>query len=460
MTDTTFPDGNASRILAAIDGRIDRRTKNGATVQTTWGTIGSISAYGDEASAYLYGETDGAYLSGGFRIPEATYLTVGDVVKVAINYATGERWIMEVNTTATEYKKMVFDLSTGQVLTGDGTAAPTYANFVSDIETEMALGTFAYISSLAHSSLTGITATDHHPAPAAGPDADITIDTAGAAGTASTFARSGHGHKITTYSSTPAHESVSGSAGTSTTAPARGDHSHPRTAPIRRVYSSSTSWSKPANLSHIEVEVQGGGGGGGGAANAAANEAAVASGGGGGGYAKKLLLATDLTASTYTVTVGTYGSGGSAGANNGAAGNPSYFVADAGDSWSTVTGNGGGAGLGCSSQSAHNIVGGGTGGTGANGDINIYGGDGGNGITVPGRNAAGTYKVWNIASGYGGGAALGGLARASATDTGGAGSAGTAYGGGGAGATSQNASGSNAGGNGAAGRVIITEFYL
>ena len=51
---------------------------------------------------------------------------------------------------------------------------------------------------VAHSDTSGKTATDHHAAPVAGPDADATIDTAGAAGTASSFARSGHGHKVST----------------------------------------------------------------------------------------------------------------------------------------------------------------------------------------------------------------------------------------------------------------------
>lgn len=78
----------------------------------------------------------------------------------------------------------------------------------------------------AHADLSGTTATDHHPAPAAGPDADDTIDTAGAAGTAATFARSGHGHKLATSSSAAAAVGTA-SAGTSGTAPSRGNHVHP-----------------------------------------------------------------------------------------------------------------------------------------------------------------------------------------------------------------------------------------
>lgn len=78
---------------------------------------------------------------------------------------------------------------------------------------------------VAHSSLSGITATDHHAAPAAGPDANVTVDAAGAAGTASTFARSGHGHQLVT--SALAGTAVgTAAAGTSGTAPSRGDHVH------------------------------------------------------------------------------------------------------------------------------------------------------------------------------------------------------------------------------------------
>jgi hypothetical protein len=79
---------------------------------------------------------------------------------------------------------------------------------------------------IAHSATTGQTATDHHVAPAAGPDADVTIDAAGAAGTASTFARSGHGHKLAT-SATAGAAIGTAAAGTSGHAPSRDDHVHP-----------------------------------------------------------------------------------------------------------------------------------------------------------------------------------------------------------------------------------------
>lgn len=60
----------------------------------------------------------------------------------------------------------------------------------------------------------------------AGPDADITIDAAGAAGTAGTASRSQHGHKLSTYTSAPAAIGTA-AAGTSGNAPSRGSHVHP-----------------------------------------------------------------------------------------------------------------------------------------------------------------------------------------------------------------------------------------
>jgi hypothetical protein len=95
---------------------------------------------------------------------------------------------------------------------------------------------------IAHSATTGQTATDHHVAPAAGPDADVTVDAAGAAGTASTFARSGHGHKLST-SATAGAAIGTAAAGTSGHAPSRDDHVHPTGAgtPTTAAYSDAAA---------------------------------------------------------------------------------------------------------------------------------------------------------------------------------------------------------------------------
>lgn len=80
---------------------------------------------------------------------------------------------------------------------------------------------------VAHSVLTGIAATDHHAAPVAGPDANIGVDAAGAAGTASTFARSAHGHQVVSDSGVASTQAFgdAASAGTSGTLQ-RGSHKH------------------------------------------------------------------------------------------------------------------------------------------------------------------------------------------------------------------------------------------
>jgi hypothetical protein len=54
---------------------------------------------------------------------------------------------------------------------------------------------------------------------------DVLVDSAASNGSDSAFARAGHSHKVTTYSSTPASLGT-GAPGTSGTAPARGNHVH------------------------------------------------------------------------------------------------------------------------------------------------------------------------------------------------------------------------------------------
>lgn len=112
---------DASRIIDVIDGRIQRNTRSGAKVEYTWGTIASIAADGRTAGAYLYGETDGAYISEGFRFPDASYATIGDSVKVAMDYGTGDRWIEEVSP-GSAYRKLIVDTARAQLHFGPGTS--------------------------------------------------------------------------------------------------------------------------------------------------------------------------------------------------------------------------------------------------------------------------------------------------------------------------------------------------
>lgn len=179
------------------------------------------------------------------------------------------------------------------------------------------------------------------------------------------------------------------------------------TAPIVRTYlnaASPATWTKPAGLNHIVVEVQAGG------ANGSA-------GGGAGGYSKKTIVAASLGA-TETVTIGAV------------AGNSSFGT--------HATANG-----------ATNK----TGGTAASGDINIQGEDGCDTITgffeSTGRG--------NARSGRGGSSMLGKGGSANGVN------GGDAHGYGAGGATAGNTgSGPTSGSSGAgtAGIVIVTEYYV
>lgn len=212
-------------------------------------------------------------------------------------------------------------------------------------------------------------------------------------------------------------------------------------APIRRVYTAGATWTKPAGLSHVEVECVGGGGGGGGTPATGASDAAMGGCGGGGGYSRKLLLAAAL-ASTVAVTVGAGGTAGAAGANAGGTGGTSSFAAH-----STATGGtGGGAGTATSTTGAptSGVGGGGT------GDFVASGMDG-----VRPRISGGT--ISGVGSGGNSGGGMGGGGPQGVT---GVGSAGGLYGAGGAGATAVASTAARAGGAGGAGIVIVTEYYF
>ena len=124
-----FQDSDATRIMQAITGKAQRQLKNGARTMTTWGKVAGIS--GGEASAYLYDAvTQGYEASEGFRIPGslAAVLHVNDMVKVAIDYETSERWVLEVAPKSGDvYPRIALDIKTGAIFTGDGTVQPATA---------------------------------------------------------------------------------------------------------------------------------------------------------------------------------------------------------------------------------------------------------------------------------------------------------------------------------------------
>ncbi len=148
-----------------------------------------------------------------------------------------------------------------------------------------------------------------------------------------------------------------------------------------QTFAATGTWTKPAGVTKVIVEVQGGGGGGGGGNGIYDGSVAGGAGGSGGagGYCRKFI---DVSAiSSVTVTVGAAGSAGSAGHNglvsgSGGTGGTSSFGAHC----SATGGSGGGPGV-----RAYNGGGGGgrgTGGAGSGGDINLTGN-----VGFPGKTA-------------------------------------------------------------------------
>lgn len=201
-------------------------------------------------------------------------------------------------------------------------------------------------------------------------------------------------------------------------------------------YTASDTWTKPAGLKYVVVEVQGAGGGGGGSGNTAER---LGAGGAGGGYAKKKILAAALS-STETVTIGAAGAAGTT-TGDGGSGGASSFGAHA-------TGNGGAGGVAGSTSTA---IDGPSGGTGTGGDINISGQDGFAGGTIAASGVGSGYR-----SGFGGSSIYGhGAPRGSGSND--AGKAGAGYGAGGSGGSRNTVS--SAGGAGTAGLVIVNEYF-
>ena len=219
-------------------------------------------------------------------------------------------------------------------------------------------------------------------------------------------------------------------------------------APVVNVYTAGATWTKPANLVGIMVEVEGGGGGSAGADATGAGAVSGGGGGGSGGYARKYFTAAQL-ASLTTATV-TVGGGGSAGSSSGGAAGGGAASSFAGTGITTVQGNGGGGGESGVATTGLSVRAGGAGGTASGGDVNSTGGDG-----LPMMLNAGIRQTF----GAGGGGYFGGMTGCGATDAGNAGVAGSNYGGGAAPGHNGNSQGGLAGAAGAGGLVVVTEFY-
>lgn len=261
--------------------------------------------------------------------------------------------------------------------------------------------------------------------------------------------------------------------------------------PIKTTFTSSGTWTKPAGLKYIDVEIWGGGGGGSGGDD---NGNDNGNGGGGGAYNYKRFLASELS-TTETVTVGAGGAGGAgsgpggSGTNGSVGGTTSfgtllYAYGGGGGALyfsSVVAGAGGGGQLSAGSDSAGgaprtNTAGSpgypmvGNGGyqidNGAGGNINlsqkngIWGGGAGGDPSIFLNGGNSTY------GGGGGGSAVDGAAGVSVFGgNGGVGGNGASVPGGngaipaGGGGGGGQSTGSSAGGSGGRGEVRVTEYY-
>ena len=201
------------------------------------------------------------------------------------------------------------------------------------------------------------------------------------------------------------------------------------------------TYTTPAGVVNIMVEMIGGGGGGGGVSGGAGGLSA-GGGGGAGGYLRKFITGASAT---YTYTVGAGGNGGASGNNAGSNGTDSTF--------STLTASHGVGGGGGASSGSTSINASGAGGTATNGDINITGQTGGEGVGIAIAANTATFSGIGGSTTYGAGGTAVSANSGTVTGINGAG-----YGSGGSGGTSAlNASGA-AGGNGMGGIIIVWEF--
>ena len=207
----------------------------------------------------------------------------------------------------------------------------------------------------------------------------------------------------------------------------------------------SGTYTTPANVTHLIVEVWGSAGGGAGCSTTSVASGG-GSGGGGGGYSRKLITSP---LATYSYTIDGGGAGGAAGANPGVAGGTTTF----GTSLISITGGAASlAGVASLNLIAGNYA---AGGVASGGDININGGCGNPSFIL----ASGASGSGSALGGSGGNSASGGNG-AQGRRTQGNGNAGTQPSGGGGGGCVINGGASVSGGNGAPGMIVVTEYYV
>jgi|GEM_PF-2222914 len=204
--------------------------------------------------------------------------------------------------------------------------------------------------------------------------------------------------------------------------------------------SGSATYTTPAGVTAIMVEIVGGGGGGGGSNGTLASTGA-GGGGGAGGYTRFLIT---NPAASYTYTVGAGGLAGDATTSGtGGTGGTTLF----GTALLSASGGTGGTGETGVATATPISIAGGAGGTGSGGDVNTVGSAGEGGLHLTAAQAS---------SGAGGGSFFGGGAAGLSTNSAN-GNQGGNYGGGGSGAITNSAT-DRSGGAGGSGVVIVTEY--
>lgn len=209
------------------------------------------------------------------------------------------------------------------------------------------------------------------------------------------------------------------------------------------IFVSNGTFTKDANLVSLIVYCVGAGGGGGGSNGlATAANSQGAAGGGGGGVAVKVLMDSELGA-TSNVVVGIGGTGGASWVGAGGTGSNSSFANSSGG---LIVGQGGGGATGATAGAPGGASG---------GDLNVTGGDGHQGL---GNGVALAVSL----SGAGGASGLGFGTPGNSVRSPANGISGDLYGGGGGGSASSNNTTApvlKPGGAGANGVVWIKEFY-
>lgn len=199
-------------------------------------------------------------------------------------------------------------------------------------------------------------------------------------------------------------------------------------------------------LKGMRIRGQAPGGGGGGAAATTGSQVAVGASGGGGTYAEKWIDDISALDASIPITVGSPGSGGTAGANAGTAGGTMSF-----GTLLTIPGGGGGSGaVAAGSTGFRGGPGGANGGGAATGhDLQVLGGQSDH-VLYWSNTLAMTVRP--------GGSLLGEPLRSAYTSSGFAGQIGQAFGAGGTGAVNCESQSARAGGNGGA-PIMLIDLY-